>query len=339
MAVIPFALSFISVVLFVYLLVVGQALLIPLVIAIFIWYLINAIGDVYKRFVPPRFNIVAMTAAVLTFFIVIWIPVEMINGTVPQVIKAAPIYQKNLQSLISNALSYFDIEHAVIVEHIRSHLNFGEIASSLANALTSLAGNTAMVLMYVIFLLAEQATFSQKISLMFKDKKKEQKIRKILDRIYESVRKYLWIKTLMSALTGIASFIIMKLVGIDFAAFWATLIFFLNYIPNIGSIIGTVFPAVLALVQFDTLYPFIVVTGGITAIQILVGNLLEPEVMGRSLNLSPVVIILSLVLWGTLWGVPGMFLCVPLMVMVMITLAEFEKTKPIAILLSQDGRV
>ena len=131
----------------------------------------------------------------------------------------------------------------------------------------------------------------------------------------------------------------MMIVGVDFAPFWALLIFLLNFIPTIGSIIATIFPSLIALVQFDTLGPFFLVGGGLTGIQILIGNILEPKFTGSSLNLSPTIILLNLSLWGVIWGIPGMFLCVPFLVISMIVFSHFPQTRAIAVLLSSDGRI
>lgn len=129
------------------------------------------------------------------------------------------------------------------------------------------------------------------------------------------------------------------MVGLDFATFWGMLIFFFNYIPTIGSILATAFPSVLALIQFDSPLPIIAVIGGITATQMMIGGFLEPRLLGSSLNLGPLVILLSLGLWGSLWGIPGMFLCVPITVIAVIILSHFPQTRTIAILLSGDGNV
>jgi predicted PurR-regulated permease PerM len=131
----------------------------------------------------------------------------------------------------------------------------------------------------------------------------------------------------------------MAWVGVDFAAFWAVMVFFFYYIPTVGSILAIVAPAVLALVQFDHLTPFLVVLLVFGTIQIVTANVVEPTIMGRTLNLSPLVVIVSLVVWGTIWGVVGMFLCVPIMVVALIVLAQFKATRPLAVLLSADGRI
>jgi predicted PurR-regulated permease PerM len=126
-------------------------------------------------------------------------------------------------------------------------------------------------------------------------------------------------------------------VGLDFASFWAFLIFVLNFIPVIGSIVATIFPALLALIQFDTIGPFIVVAGGVQLVQTVVGQVVEPKLLGDTLNLSPLAIILSLTIWGAIWGVTGMLLCVPITVIVMIVLAHFRETRVVAVWLSAKG--
>jgi predicted PurR-regulated permease PerM len=126
---------------------------------------------------------------------------------------------------------------------------------------------------------------------------------------------------------------------VDFAAVWGLLIFLLNFIPTVGSIVATIFPALIALAQSDGYTLFFLVLLGIGALQICIGNILEPRLMGSSFNLSPVVILLNLALWNAIWGIPGMFLCVPFLIIVAIVLSHFPQTRPVAIMLSSDGNL
>lgn len=131
----------------------------------------------------------------------------------------------------------------------------------------------------------------------------------------------------------------MLIIGVDFAFFWAFLIFILNYIPTVGSLIATIFPAMIALVQFNSFSPFVLVLVLIGSIQLLVGNVLEPKIMGSSLNISSLVVLLSLAFWGSIWGVVGMILSVPITVMMIIVMSHFPGTKNIAIMLSANGKI
>jgi predicted PurR-regulated permease PerM len=191
----------------------------------------------------------------------------------------------------------------------------------------------------VVFLLFEQRIFDRKLHALMRDPGRADRVRELLGRISRQIEGYVWVKTLTSLLTGVVSFLIMWAVGIDFAEFWALVIFLLNFIPIIGALLGVIFPSLLALVQFETIVPFLIASSALSATQFVVGNLIEPRLMGRQLNLSPLVIILSLAFWGALWGIVGMILCIPIAVIIMIICGHFGPTRPVAIMLSADGQV
>lgn len=218
------------------------------------------------------------------------------------------------------------------------YIDFTGVLQAMAATLGSFAGSAALVLAYLFFIFLEQRFFDAKLRMLIKDNKRRSDVQGIIAEIDRDIRSYIGVKTLVSALTAGLSYIIMKSAGLDFAEFWAVLLFVFNYIPNIGSLIATALPAALALIQLDLTW-FLVVVIGITAVQLAMANLVEPNLMGKSLNQSPLVVILSLVLWGTLWGVAGMFLCVPITVVVMIVLSHVPQTRWVPVMLSLDGRV
>ena len=121
--------------------------------------------------------------------------------------------------------------------------------------------------------------------------------------------------------------------------FWGFAAFLLNYIPTIGSVVAVILPALLAVLQFNVPTPPIMILVSLGIVQFVVGNLLEPRLHGERLNLSPLVVLLSLALWGTIWGVVGMFLSVPITVTILIICSEFRRTRPLAIILSQSGKI
>jgi predicted PurR-regulated permease PerM len=154
-----------------------------------------------------------------------------------------------------------------------------------------------------------------------------------LKKIDHSIGNYLALKIL----TGVLSFVTLSIIGVDAPFFWAFLIFALNYIPTIGSLIATVFPALFAVLQFGEFTPGILVLIIVGAIQFVVGNLVEPKIMGNSLNISTLVVFLTLAIWGVIWGISGMLLSVPMTVIMIIIMSEIPGTRPLAILLSQKG--
>ncbi len=333
-----FASAFIAVFLAAYVLVVGKAILVPLVIALFLWHILTALAKAYARFLP-HFPRSCLTLSIATFIAVVWLPVELTSAMIPRVVEAAPLYQANLEELAAKFMLQLNIEQLPAAEDIAGKINIGAIVAATAQGVADVTGYTLMVLVYLLFLFLEQGSFGRKLSAMFSNRKKETNARRILENISRRIQTYLGIKTLISLMLSVLSYGLMMAVGLDFAAFWAVLIFILNFIPTIGAVIATIFPALLALVQFENLYPFLIVTGGITVLQFFVANLLETKLMGRSLNLSPVALLLSLVIWGSIWGIPGMFLCVPITVVAMIIMSEFPSTRPFAILLSGNGRI
>lgn len=153
------------------------------------------------------------------------------------------------------------------------------------------------------------------------------------------IRSYIWLQTLASVLAGIVSYVILRTAGVEFASFRAVTIFFVNYIPYRGAIIGPVFPTVLALIQFGSFIPFIIVCGSMAAVHFFLGSILEPRMCGQSLKLSPIIILITIAFWGSIWGIIGMILTVPIMVTIMIIYRAFPKTRSIAILLSKDDEI
>jgi predicted PurR-regulated permease PerM len=172
---------------------------------------------------------------------------------------------------------------------------------------------------------------------MYPDQKKYNRVNGLVKKIDKSISNYIALKTLVSLLTGFLSYFVLLIIGVDAPLFWAFLIFVLNYIPSIGSLIATIFPTIFALLQFGDFTPAILVLAIVGAIQLIVGNLIEPRLMGNSLNISPLVVFLTLALWGVMWGITGMLLSVPITVILIIIMSEFSDTRPFAILLSRKG--
>ena len=324
------------------LLLIGKSLLIPFAIAVIIWYIIDAISANFRRLsvagIHPfeRFSIVP---ALVVVILLITGVVQMIGDTVEQVSIAAPTYQDNISKIINHFSEFTGLEIGSTLQHWISSLDLGKIIGNIAAAIMGLAGNAGLVAIYVAFLLLEKRYFSIKLRIMFPDRERRTRIDKMLADIQVQIRQYLYIKTLVSALTGIISYAILVWVGVDYAPFWALLIFLLNFIPTIGSMIAVLLPTALSLVQFDTFAPFLTLLISLGSLQMLIGNVIEPRVMGSSLNLSPLVVILALSLWGQIWGITGMFLSVPITVIGMIVLGSFPATRPIAVAMSENGRL
>lgn len=241
--------------------------------------------------------------------------------------------EKSLKEMVRN------IQIPDLGEKLIKTLNFSTFFKTIGSIFTMLAKNTSLIIIYLIFLFLEKQQFRNKI-------KKARRINQSLNDFIPTMKiinkqflTYLKVKSAASASTGILSFIVLSVLGIDFASFWAIIIFLFNFIPTIGSIIAVLFPITLSIMQFDS-FVMIFLTGVLlTAIQIMIGNFIEPKFLSKTLNLSALTILISLGIWGKIWGILGMFLSVPIMVALNIVLANIKETRIIAVLLSANGNV
>ncbi len=323
-------------------LVEGRALLVPLALAVLFWVLIDGIAAFYGRLEiggKPIPRWLALTAAGLTVLGITGLVIIMVSQNVAAVAAAAPEYQRKFQALIERVAPIFGFDQVPRLSELLKRFDIAPMIGLVASTLAGLVGNIGLVLVYLLFLFVEQAAFEPKIRALFPDPERRERVRRILREINEDTRKYMRLKTGMASATGLCSYIVLSLVGVDYAPFWALVIFLLNFIPTIGSILGITLPALLTLVQFETIGPFLIVSIGLTSIQLIIDNVIEPRLMGGALNLSSLGVILSLAMWGSIWGIVGMFLSVPIMVIMMIIFANFQQTRPIAVLLSADGKI
>ncbi len=326
----------------IYLLVVGRGLLLPFILGLTLWYMVDALADAFAR--PPfgRMRLprpLALLAAVCVLGGLGWVLGRTISANANAVIAAAPNYEGRLERLLEQGARLVGIEQTPTLADLFNRISLADTLRDVVSATASVVSVAGIVLVYAIFLFVEQVHFRRKLPLMFRDSGQQAQVRSVLEHIDRDIRVYLRIKTTLAAVTAGLAYAVMAWVGVDFAGFWAVLVFFLFYIPAVGSILAIAAPALLALVQFDSLTPFLIVLLVFGSIQVFMSNVVEPAMMGRSLNLSPLVVIVSLMVWGTMWGVVGMFLCVPIMVVLMIVLAHFETTRPIAVLLSSNGQI
>lgn len=208
-----------------------------------------------------------------------------------------------------------------------------EIGQSLQN----FASAAMFTLIYLAFLFPASAMMKDKLDLIFRGKGQRDAAREVFARIRQSMERYLWVQTVMSLVITALTYVTLRVIGLENALFWSFLIFFLNYIPTIGSIAAVALTTAVALVQFPTLTPVVAVFAGVGFWQFAIGNFVQPRMTGESLNLSAVVVLLALAIWGLVWGIVGAFLAAPMTVMIMIVLAQFSSTRWIAILLSADG--
>jgi predicted PurR-regulated permease PerM len=319
-------------------LVAGKSIILPLVGALFLWYLLSALVAQLAR-LPVRLPYwVRLAVAIAVVLGVLTLLSNIVAGSVREIADNLPGYQRGLAEVLVSLTRDLGVSEAALTEALVPQDLTGLLTRALTGV-TSTAGQLGAVLLYTAFLLAEAHTFEPKVRALQLSPVREAALLSAANRIAGQIRYYVALKTLTSSLIGGLSFVVLQMFGVDFAPFWGVVTFVFNYVPYIGSFFAVMLPVLLSLLQFETFAPTLLLLGSLLSAQFMVGNIFEPRLMGHSLNLSPLVILLSLAAWGAIWGVPGMFFSVPLMVALMIVLSEFDTTKPVAVLLSERGSV
>ena len=329
-----FALILILLFIFFYILYIWASLIIPSIIALLFSFAIIGLSNFYKKFKIPAF--ISFTLSLLTyswFFGLVW---KMIWSNIDELITLLPEYQNQVVDIVSHLFSLLNIAEPTSVLEVLQQINLQYVFTLAISWVTSIFSSAGLILFYVLFILLEYRNFNVKLNLMIWENSKKSQILETLDKIKSDVKSYFVIKTFVSLLTAVFSYLVMISFWLDFAIFWSILVFILNFIPNVWSIIAVIFPSLLSLVQPGfSYYDAAIMISWLAWIQIFVWNIVEPRFMWNKLNLSPLVIILALGFWWTLWWVTWMLLSVPLMVIVNIILAKIPVTKPLAILLSE----
>jgi AI-2 transport protein TqsA len=322
-------------------LVQARFFLIPLAMAILLFSLTSAAIDFFARMRIGSLRIPYWLASVVAMVVIISVLMAMFGmlaGQFDTLMVTAPAYADRIQETVAELFAWLgeDVAQSVLVAF--QEINIGAYTRAAAGSAGSLLMAIVLVILYVGFLFAERPWFPAKISRLFPEPERAAYVNHVIDSIGYSVRHYMLVKTAVSAVTALVVYAVLSVFGLDFAETLAMLAFVLNFIPNIGSIVATALPTLVALVQFDGWTMVMAVLIVVGTVQFSVGNVLEPMLMGRALNLSSFAIILSLTFWGAVWGVVGMFLAVPLTVIVMIVCSNVPALKPFAILLSREGR-
>ena len=315
-------------------------LFIPLCFAILACYAMGIPMDYLKRFKIPKFiRIILIIAVVMGLIFMLG---KLVTVNVRQFQAQLPGYEEKFWEYSANILAHFDISQEQGKEMIDSFLsNFkqkrisslGGIVQSVSGSFFSFMGNLMWVLLFMVFILAEREAFTKRLVNRL-GQERSAPILDSMDNINDAIQQYLGLKTLISLLIGVMVTVVLWLLGIDFALLWGTLVFILNFIPTIGSIVATVPPIAITLFQYGSISKTLLVAALLIAMQVAVGNILEPKVMGRGLNLSPLVVLLSLIFWGWVWGIPGMLLSVPLTAALRIAMEQIDSTRTTAALIS-----
>uniref|UniRef100_UPI004047435E AI-2E family transporter n=1 Tax=Aliarcobacter sp. TaxID=2321116 RepID=UPI004047435E len=317
-------------------------ILTPIAIAILIWFLINAFANQIKRLPFLKSKIGDIVAIPLSLIFIVYSMFEVgsfITSSMLELSSTISQLDDKVNALIEklSLLTSFDL--TTPLQKFFQEFSLSSVINKVISAFSAIFGNIIQILLYVLFLLIDQRFFNTKLNALFPKKENRVKAQDVLTSISKGIRTYISITTIISLITGFLTYFICEIFSLQGAVLWGFIAFVLNFIPTIGSIIAVLIPTIFALIQFTDLSQVLFLSLSLVIIQFVIGNVIYPKLMGNKLNISQFVVILSLVVWGAMWGTIGMFLSVPLMMILLIILSQFESTKSLAILISGDGNI
>jgi len=308
----------------------ASEIVVPFLLSLFIAIILSPSYNYFNKKGLP--NILSLTLVMSIFVIFLLLVAKLIGSSVQEFSSNIPLYEQQLSNSINKL---FEISISMGFELPKSELlnivdvkQIMQLSSGIVQGISSMFTNGFVILLSVIFMLLESGHFTDKIALASGDRGMKEDIQKILEKI----KRYMVLKALISLFTALVIYVALLIIGTDYAFLWAVLAFMLNFIPNIGSIIAAIPVVLLTLVQLGSLSAFMVSVLYIV-INIVIGSVIEPKVMGKGLGLSTLVVFLSLIFWGWLLGIVGMLLSIPLTMMAKIIFDSNKDTKFIAVLL------
>lgn len=316
-----------------------RGVLIPFAMAVILWFVIDSLAHALQKHARISKAWIAQAAAMALVFAVAVLATVVIVGNLAKFASQADAYQVRVDALLGEAHRMLRFRgEAPTVDKLLAQLDLRNALFMTADATREMITDIGLTLLFLIFMFSAFTRASQKLDLVFPKPDARRRAREVITEIQTSIRSYLLISTVASFLSALLTWLALMLIGLENAAYWAVLAFFLNFIPVVGPLVAILLPTAFAVMQFTTVTPVIGTAVAVGVWPFLFGNFLLPRLAGRSLNLSPLVVLLALAVWSILWGAVGAFLAIPLSVMIMIALAQFPSTRPIAIFMSSDGQ-
>ncbi len=315
---------------------------VPIAIAVLIWFLITALAESMRRGFAPLLNLPPMLARILAtaiFLAVGFVAANLLSNGISELAIDAAGRQGALMARIEELALKIGVDLVLDPGQIIATIEPQRWLGTVLGIAQGVISDVSLVMLYVLFLLIDERFYGAKMRALFPDPERRAEAQATLRSLGETTRIYLWLMTLVSAGVGLITYAVCAALGLPGAGFWGVLAFALNYVPTIGSILAVALPSAYGLAVLEDPATLLLLIGLLGATQFVAGEIVVPRIMGNRLNLSSFVILLTLVLWGAIWGPAGMFLAIPITVILVMIAARFEATRPIAILLSKDGNV
>lgn len=313
-------------------------ILIPFVIAFVLVVLVDALADsIHRRWPAAPHRLVSVIAGIVAILTVAGSLFVLAQGVV-QAVQQGPALVGRLDELVRATASSLHLKEPLNLQLLVGEVNVRQIAGYLLSGVQGVGGTVILIVIYFGFLLGGQKRISDKFDLIAGTSDGAGLTNVIIRRAAADIRTYLWVQAVTGAMITAAAAAVMLAVGLNNVLFWAVIFFIISFIPNLGTTVGSIAPALFALLQFRTAWQAIAIFAVIQLAAFIVGNLIYPRLQAETQNIDPVIVILSLSFWTVLWGLSGAFLAVPMTLMLMMVFAQFDSTKWISAALSNDGK-
>jgi len=314
----------------------ASTIFIPFVLAIFLSFILNPVITFFEKLRFP--GVLAILVSVILSIVVLGLIGIFIKGSIESFITEFPKYENRINDIVENLLQLLSVsstgESALQdnpqLADLFENFSVPSLIKGMVASMGSFLSSSFLIFLILMFLLAGRKQLTKKSYEAF-NSDVSKKIVGVINNINDQIQKYLVAKTLVSLVTALLVGVVLYLFDIEFIGIWMLLTFLLNFIPNVGSLVATLLPVPIAIIQYDNFGIVIWMVVCILIIQLVIGNVVEPKIVGKRINLSPLVLLFSLALWGYIWGIVGMFLAVPLMVMIRIIFENIDGLRFISV--------
>ncbi|MDD4310213.1 MAG: AI-2E family transporter [Candidatus Cloacimonetes bacterium] len=321
-----------------------KAIFVPLILAVFFTFLFAPLTSFLKKKRVPLILILLITLVIIAAFF--YLSVLLMYAASNSIITGLPNYQERFQQMVFDGTAMFTemlsrmelmneniplLDFAQILDG--GSISIPKVIANTMNVIMDIGWNLFLILVFMIFMLLEAKKLHARLHNALSADSKGQTF-DTLQSIQAQIQRYITVKAMISLATAIVGMILMLIFGVDFVLVCGILLFVLNFIPNIGSIIASAIPIIICLLQGGFQFRVVVFSGLIIATQMFFGNILEPKFQAKHQNLTPIMVLISLIFWGWLWGIVGMLICVPLTSAINIILKQIDPENLISAIIS-----
>lgn len=330
---------------------------VPFVIAYFLFFVFAPLNSRLKHFKIPLFAIILLD--IIITFLFSWGVSKIIIDSFLTFSESLPLYESKLNAIVRSTALAIGISDPFFTnftfQNILSRINYQSLVGGVFTSTFSVMGNILFILFFFVFVVSGHDSLYEVIKNRYVEIKSKIKIKKMHEEISgyknndnvniradeirigeeskiadtfksitQQIQRYVITKIGMNLGAGVSISIILSIFGLDFAIIWGVFVFLFNFIPTIGSAAALIAPVLMALIQSESVSYALLIAGVVAGIQTVFFNLLEPMILGKRLNLNPLVILLSVLIWGYIWGIVGMLLSVPLTAIIKIVISNSE---------------